>query len=45
MFNYVVHEYFAVYVFFLGFWVFSRNRLAGDEEPPGGSSLLSQFLV
>jgi len=28
---------------FLRFWKFSRNRLAGDESPPGGSSIYASF--
>jgi len=30
---------------FLRFWKFSRNRLAGDESPPGGSSVYSSLGV
>jgi len=30
---------------FLRFWKFSRNRLAGDEPPPGDSSVLHYFGV
>jgi len=28
---------------FLCFWKFSRNRLVGDESPPGGSSVYSSL--
>jgi len=28
---------------FLRFWKFSRNRLAGDESPPGDSSVYVSF--
>jgi len=28
---------------FLRFWKFSRNCLAGDESPPGGSSVYASF--
>jgi len=27
----------------LGFWNFPRNRLAGDDWPPGDSSFLCEF--
>jgi len=29
----------------LRFWKFSRNRLAGDESPPGDTSFLTGFVV
>jgi len=35
-----MHDYFVVHVNFLGFWNFSRNRLASDELPLGDSSPL-----
>jgi len=30
---------------FLRFWKFSRNRLAGDESPPGGSFVYASFGI
>jgi len=30
---------------FLCFWKISRNRLAGDESPPGGLSVYVSFGV
>jgi len=38
--NLFMHDYFVVHVNFLGFWNFSRNRLASDELPLGDSSPL-----
>jgi len=40
-----MHDYIVVHVNFLGFWNFSRNRLAGDELPSGDASLSMQFWV
>ena len=31
-------HYFRVVIGFLDFWKISRNRLAGDEPPPGDAS-------
>jgi len=33
-----MHDSFSVHINFLVFWNFSRNRLAGEELPPGNSS-------
>ena len=40
-----MHECFAVHADFLGFWNFSKNRLAGDESLSGDTSTLCWFWV